>query len=183
MCTEHFLMIRYKTNVILCTLTSPVHCCAWISYYIYYDSYFNSLIILVKQTSRQIYALFSNTFHWFLGLAVSTPDIGRVDLCSSPKGGSNLTRKKRYKDIFLLVLYYTHYTFYTHYFAGRCSPKNIGTARISPTQGAFWSVQLSGDRTYQVQGCAASMLQSVSCETVPWQSPIGPCLDKAAGYR
>ncbi len=61
----------------------------------YYNSYSNYLIILVKQTSRQVYALFSNTIHWFLGLAVSTPDIGRVDLCSSPKGGSNLTREKR----------------------------------------------------------------------------------------
>jgi hypothetical protein len=43
MCTEHFLMIRYKTNVILCALTSPVHCCAQISYYISYICYFNYL--------------------------------------------------------------------------------------------------------------------------------------------
>jgi hypothetical protein len=28
MCTEHFLMIRYEANVILCALPSPVHCCA-----------------------------------------------------------------------------------------------------------------------------------------------------------
>ena len=28
MCTEHFLMIRYKPTVILCALPSPVHCCA-----------------------------------------------------------------------------------------------------------------------------------------------------------
>jgi hypothetical protein len=83
-----------KKIVILCSLTSPVHSCAWISYYIYYNSCFNNLIILVKLTSSQIYALFSYTLHWFLGLAVSTPNSGRVDLCSSPKGGSNLTRKK-----------------------------------------------------------------------------------------
>jgi hypothetical protein len=184
MCTEHFLMIRYKTNVILWASTRSVHSCAWISYYIYYNSYYNYLIISVKQKSRQIYAIFSNTLHWFLGLAVSTPDIGRVDLCSNPKGGSNLTWKKRYTDIFWLVLNYTHYTFYTHYFAGQCPPKNIGTARISPTQGAFCSVQLSGDWTHQVQGCAASILQSVFCENVLWQSSIGPSHhdDKAAGH-
>ncbi len=113
MCTEHFLMIRYKTNVILCALTRPVHCCAWISYYIYYNSYFNYLIILVKQTSRQIYALFSNTLHWFLGLAVSTPNIGHVDLCSSLKGGSNLTRINRYKDIFTSFVLYALYILYS----------------------------------------------------------------------
>ncbi len=77
----------------------------------------------------------------------------------------------------------SHYTFYTRYFTGRCSPKNIRTAGISPTQGAFCSVQLSGDWTHQVKRCAASILQSVSCEAVPWQSSIGPRHDKASGYR
>ena len=100
MCTELFLMIRYKTNGMLCALTSPVHCCAWITSYMFYNSYCNYLIILVKQTSRQINALFSIALHRFLGLAVSTPVIGRVDLCSSPKGESNITRKKDIK-IFL----------------------------------------------------------------------------------
>ena len=53
----------------------------------------------------------------------------------------------------------------------------------SVMQGAFCSVQLSGDWTHQVQRCAASILQSVSCENVPWQSSIGPRHDKASGYR
>ena len=43
-------------------------------------------IILEQQISRQIYAFFSYTLHCFLGLAVRTPGIGPVDLCSSPVG-------------------------------------------------------------------------------------------------
>ncbi len=65
----------------------------------YYNNYINYLIILVKQTERTIYPFFSITLHSFLGLAVSIPNIGRVDLCSSPKGESNLTRGKRHKVI------------------------------------------------------------------------------------
>ena len=45
------------------------------------------------------------------------------------------------------------------------------------------SVQLSGDWTHQVQRSAASLLQSVSCENVPWLSSIGPRHDKASLYR
>lgn len=182
MCTERFLMIRYKTNGILCALTSPVHCCAWITSYMFYNSYCNYLIVLIKQTSRQIYTLFSIALHWFLGLSVSTPVSGRVDLSSSPKGESNITRQNIQRYFVNSFVLYALYILYS-LFAGRCSPTNIGTARIGPTQGAFWSVQLSGDRTHQVQGCAASILQSVSCKTVPWQSPIRPRHDKAAGYR
>ena len=51
-------------------------------------------IILDQRISRQIYAFFPYTLHCFLGIAVRTPGIGRVDLCSSPMGGSNLTRTK-----------------------------------------------------------------------------------------
>ncbi len=34
------------------------HCCAWITSYMYYNSYSNYLIILIKQTSREIYSFF-----------------------------------------------------------------------------------------------------------------------------
>ena len=50
-------------------------------------------IILEQRISRHIYPFLSYTLHCFRGLAVRTPGIGRVDLCSSPMGGSNLTRK------------------------------------------------------------------------------------------
>ena len=79
-------------------------------------------IILEQQISHDIYPFFKYTLHCSRGLAVSIPGIGRVDLCSSPMGGSNLTRKNRHKAIFFLVLYYTHYTFYARYFTGRSSP-------------------------------------------------------------
>ena len=57
-------------------------------------------IILEQRISRQIYAFFQYTLHCFLGIAVRTPGIGRVDLCSSPMGGSNLTRKNGCNYIF-----------------------------------------------------------------------------------
>ncbi len=57
----------------------------------------------------------------------------------------------------------------------------IGTARFSPAQGSFRSVQLFGAGTYQVHGCPADILQPVSCKTVLRQPSTGPCHDSAAG--
>jgi hypothetical protein len=83
----------------------------------YYDNYIIYCIILVNQSQVEYITYFP--FHSIhLGLAVSIPYIGCVDLCSSPGVENNLTQGKRLKYIFCLVFYYTHYTFYTHYFAG-----------------------------------------------------------------
>ena len=91
------LMIRYKQNVIPSGLLRPfkakiVLFIITIMTVIY--------IILEQQISRQIYAFFSYTLHCFLGLAVRTPGIGPVDLCSSPVGWSNLTRRNICNYIF-----------------------------------------------------------------------------------
>ncbi len=117
MCTEHFLMIRYNPTVILCTLPSPDHSCAEITSYQYYNNYFIYYIFLQIESHVQYITYFP--FHSIhLGLAVSIPFNGCVGLCSSPEGENNLLQGKRLKYIFCSVSYYTHYTFYTHYFAG-----------------------------------------------------------------
>ena len=83
----------------------------------YYNNYIIYCIILVNKSHVQYITYFP--FQSIdLGLAVSIPYIGCVDLCSSPEGGNNLTQGKRLKYIFCSVFHYTHYTFYTHYFAG-----------------------------------------------------------------
>jgi hypothetical protein len=83
----------------------------------YYNNYIIYCIFLVNESHVQYSTYF--TFHSIhLGLAVSIPYIGCVDLCSSPKGGNNLTQGKTLKYNFCWVIHYTHYTFYTHYFAG-----------------------------------------------------------------
>ena len=83
----------------------------------YHNNYINYYIILVIKSNVEYINYFM--FHSIdLGLAVSIPYIGCVDLCSSPEGGNNLTQGKRLKYIFGWDIYYTHYTFYTHYFAG-----------------------------------------------------------------
>ena len=84
---------------------------------------------------------------------------------------------------FSYLYYYTHYTSYTYYVSGGCSPKNLGTARVGLTLGPFCSVQLFGAGPHQAQGCAAGLLQSVSDENVLWKSSNGPSHDSAAGYR
>ena len=98
MCTEHFLMIRYKQKLSYsavyyvlsnATLVLSIITIMTVIY-----------IILEQRISRQIFAFFSYTLHCFLGLAVRTPGIGRVDLCSSPVSWSNLTRKNRRNYIF-----------------------------------------------------------------------------------
>ncbi len=48
-----------------------------------------------QNMTSDIFHIFLN-LHWFLGPAVSTPDNGRVDLCSSPLGGSNLEPNKQH---------------------------------------------------------------------------------------
>ncbi len=60
----------------------------------YYNNYINYYIILVNKSNVEYinYFLF-HSIH--LGLAVSIPYIGCVDLCSSPEGGNNLTQGKR----------------------------------------------------------------------------------------
>ena len=63
------------------------------------------------------------------------------------------------------------------------SSSDIGAARFSPIQGSFRSVQLIGAGTHQVHGCAAEILQPVSCKTVLRQSPTGSCHDLAAENR
>ena len=83
----------------------------------YYDNYIIYRIILVNQSQVEYITYFP--FHSIdLGLAVSIPYIGCVDLCSSPEGENNLLQGKKLKYIFGWVIHYTHYTFYTHYFAG-----------------------------------------------------------------
>ncbi len=83
----------------------------------YYNNYIIYCIFLVNESHVQYSTYF--TFHSIhLGLAVSITYIGCVDLCSSPKGGNNLTQGKILKFNFCWVIHYTHYTFYTHYFAG-----------------------------------------------------------------
>ena len=83
----------------------------------YYNNYIIYCIILENKSHVQYITYFP--FQSIdLGLAVSIPYIGCVDLCSSPEGENNLTNEKRFKYIFGWVFYYTHYTFYTHYFAG-----------------------------------------------------------------
>ncbi len=83
----------------------------------YYNNNINYYIIPVNKSNIQYinYFLFHSIY---LGLAVSIPNIGCVDLGSSPEGGNNLTQGTRLKYIFGWVFHYTHYTFYTHYFAG-----------------------------------------------------------------
>ena len=83
----------------------------------YYHNYIIYCVILVNQSQVQYITYFP--FHSIeLGLAVSIPYIGCVDLCSSPEGENNLTPGKKLKYIFGWVIHYTHYTFYKHYFAG-----------------------------------------------------------------
>ncbi len=48
---------------------------------------------------------------------------------------------------------------------------------------ALFNCLVIGHTKYKGVHCATSILQSVSCENVPWQSSIGPCHDKASGYR
>ncbi len=60
----------------------------------YYNNYVNYYIILVNKSNVEYINYFP--FHSIhVGLAVSIPDIGCVDLCSSPEGGNNLTQGKR----------------------------------------------------------------------------------------
>jgi hypothetical protein len=83
----------------------------------YYNNYIIYCIFLENESHVQYINYFP--FHSIdLGLAVSIPYIGCVDLCSSPEGGNNLTQGKSLKYIFCSVIHYTHYTFYAHYFAG-----------------------------------------------------------------
>ncbi len=116
MCTEHFLMIRYKQKLSYSAVYYVLSNATLVLSIITIMTVIH--IILDQRISRHIYAFLSYTLHCFLGIAVRTPGIGRVDLCSSPMGGSNLTRKYGCNYIFLLVLYYTHYTFYARYFTG-----------------------------------------------------------------
>ncbi len=83
----------------------------------YYNNYIIYCIFLENES--HVHYITSFPFHSIdLGLAVSIPYIGCVDLCSSPEGENNVTHEKRLKYIFCSVFHYTHYTFYTHYFAG-----------------------------------------------------------------
>jgi hypothetical protein len=65
----------------------------------YYNNYIIYYIILINKSNVQYITYFP--FHSIhLGLAVSIPYIGCVDLCSSPEGGNNLTQGKSLKYIF-----------------------------------------------------------------------------------
>ena len=83
MCTEHFLMIRYKPTVMLCTLPCPDITCAEITACRYYSHYIIYSIFLQNESPELCISYFP--FHSIhLGQAVSISVSGCVDLCSSP---------------------------------------------------------------------------------------------------
>ncbi len=61
--------------------------------------------------------------------------------------------------------------------------KTLELQESAQRKGHFALFNCRGDRKHQVQGHAASLLQSVSCKAALWQSSIGPRHDTAAGYR
>ena len=76
----------------------------------YYNNYIIYCIFLVNESHVQYSTYF--TFHSIhLGLVVSIPYIGCVDLCSSPKGGNKLTQGKSHKYIFarLSIIHIIHF--------------------------------------------------------------------------
>ncbi len=94
-------------------------------------------------------------------------------------------------------MYYINYAYYIYYapsytqftimqiirmmiiISSDNSPSShIGAARFSLTQGSFHSVQLIKAGTHQVHGCAADILQPVSCQTILLQSRTGSCLGR-----
>ena len=65
----------------------------------YYNNYIIYCIFLENES--HVHYITSFPFHSIdLGLAVSIPYIGCVDLCSSPEGENNVTHEKRLKYIF-----------------------------------------------------------------------------------
>ena len=133
----------------------------------YYNNYISYCIFVVNKTHVTYSTYF--TFHSIgLGLAISMLYIGCVDLCSSPEGGNNLTQGKRIKSIVLWVLYYKHYTFYTHYFAGWCSPKNIGSLELQESaqrKGHFglFNCLVIGHTKYKPKGVQRVYCNPFSC--------------------
>jgi hypothetical protein len=113
--------------------------------------------------------------------------IDGVDLCSSFLGSKyfakQIAQELCVNLLFFLGCYYWDYYYYCRYCAGKCSAWDIGLDRVSGAQGPFLTVQLFGAWSPQVQWCAASLLQPVSCEAVLWQSPPGSRHNKAAGSR
>ena len=75
----------------------------------YYNNYINYYIILVNKSHRQYITYFA--FHSIhLGLAVSIPYIGCVDLCSSPEGENTSLTKKDLNLFFALfsIIHFIH---------------------------------------------------------------------------
>ena len=117
------------------------------------------------------------------GLAVDHAISHGVDLCSSFVASNKFAHEICVNISFFLVYYYWDYCNYCYYCADKCSAGDIGFNGIHAAQGPLLAVQLFNSWSHQVQWCAASLLQPVSCEAVLWQSPPGPRHDSAAGSR
>ena len=77
----------------------------------YYNNYIIHCILLENES--HVHYITSFPFHSIdLGLAVSIPYIGCVDLCSRPEGGNNLTQEKMLKYFLMGLLLYALYILY-----------------------------------------------------------------------
>ena len=117
------------------------------------------------------------------GLSVEHAINHGVDLGSSFFDSIKLAHEISVNISFFSVYYYWDYCDYCRYCAGKYSSTDIGLNRIRAAQRPFLTVQLFGAWSHQVQGCAANLLQPVSCKAVLWKSPPGPRHDSATRCR
>ena len=109
----------------------------------YYDNYIIYCIILVNQSQVEYITYFP--FHSIhLGLAVSIPYIGCVDLCSSP-GVENILTQGKNLNIFFAWFSIIHIIHFIRIILQV-------DALLKTLEQAFRSFQLSGNWAHQVQG-------------------------------